>query len=342
MPRDKTTADNPVSESPGPDGPAAPTVAIVHGFNNACGGTENEALQLARLLAPYCEVELWALGEPDPGLAAQFPIRRISLPRWQFPRGAHIVLPGASRVGWWAYFSRPGVVSLIANTLTPERLVRRVRRWKRVPKQALKVFYVSEAQRQGMSFPGEVMTSPVDIERFAPVTTGHAGLRAGRLSRDVDYKHGTDDPALYRELVGQGWQVSLQGATCLEPQLGDAPGIELLPETPDAPEAFLQSLDVFFYRTRDDWYEAFGRVVLEALACGVVVIAEQRGGYAELIEHGSNGFLFETSAEALGYFRQLQDDPALLAQMKQAARESALSLVSADSGQAFMARFTQP
>ncbi len=41
------------------------------------------------------------------------------------------------------------------------------------------------------------------------------------------------------------------------------------------------------------WVEAFGNVVIEALACGVPVIAYKRGGPAEIITHGKTGFLVE-------------------------------------------------
>ena len=39
------------------------------------------------------------------------------------------------------------------------------------------------------------------------------------------------------------------------------------------------------------WNEAYGNVVVEALACGVPVIAYDRGGPGELIVHGENGLL---------------------------------------------------
>lgn len=41
------------------------------------------------------------------------------------------------------------------------------------------------------------------------------------------------------------------------------------------------------------WVEAFGNVAIEALACGVPVIAYQRGGPAEIIRDGKTGFLVE-------------------------------------------------
>jgi UDP-glucose:tetrahydrobiopterin glucosyltransferase len=41
------------------------------------------------------------------------------------------------------------------------------------------------------------------------------------------------------------------------------------------------------------WIEAFGNVAIEALACGVPVIAYRRGGPAEIIAEGKTGFLVE-------------------------------------------------
>jgi UDP-glucose:tetrahydrobiopterin glucosyltransferase len=41
------------------------------------------------------------------------------------------------------------------------------------------------------------------------------------------------------------------------------------------------------------WIEAFGNVAIEALACGVPVIAYRRGGPAEIVQHGKTGWLVE-------------------------------------------------
>ena len=41
------------------------------------------------------------------------------------------------------------------------------------------------------------------------------------------------------------------------------------------------------------WVEAFGNVAIEALACGVPVIAYRRGGPAEIVQDGKTGFLVE-------------------------------------------------
>lgn len=46
------------------------------------------------------------------------------------------------------------------------------------------------------------------------------------------------------------------------------------------------------------WVEAFGNVAIEALACGVPVIAYRRGGPAEIVHHGKTGWLVEPGSVA--------------------------------------------
>jgi glycosyltransferase involved in cell wall biosynthesis len=67
-------------------------------------------------------------------------------------------------------------------------------------------------------------------------------------------------------------------------------------------------------------YESFGLVALEAMACGVAVVASQTGGLPEVIENGSTGLLVPPGdanalAEAIG---QLLSDPVKRARMGEA------------------------
>ena len=55
------------------------------------------------------------------------------------------------------------------------------------------------------------------------------------------------------------------------------------------------------------WNEAYGNVVVEAMACGVPVVAYRRGGPSEIIKHGITGFLVDpdNKEELLKYLKKI-------------------------------------
>jgi glycosyltransferase involved in cell wall biosynthesis len=54
-----------------------------------------------------------------------------------------------------------------------------------------------------------------------------------------------------------------------------------------------------------DWPEPFGLVMIEALACGVPVVAFDGGSVPEVIDHGVTGFIVNTLDEAVDATRQI-------------------------------------
>jgi glycosyltransferase involved in cell wall biosynthesis len=163
-----------------------------------------------------------------------------------------------------------------------------------------------------------------DFEAFTPA---HRALESGRftvgrLSRDDQYKHHPQDLRLYRALADRGMRVRLMGASVFRESLGKRESIEVLDTGAIAAPAFLQSLDAFIYRPGPFRGEASGRVVVEAMACELPVVVGRNGGYRELIDHGTNGFLFDTRVEAVEYLDALRSDPALARRVGRAARST--------------------
>jgi glycosyltransferase involved in cell wall biosynthesis len=75
------------------------------------------------------------------------------------------------------------------------------------------------------------------------------------------------------------------------------------------------------------WVEAFGNVAVEAMACGVPVIAYRRGGPAEIVVDGETGFLVEPGDVAALRMRltDVLADPARAGAMGDAARARAVA-----------------
>ena len=91
--------------------------------------------------------------------------------------------------------------------------------------------------------------------------------------------------------------------------------------------ALIRSVDV---AVNVPWYEPFGISTVEAMACGVPVIASRVGGHKDTVVHGETGLLVPprrpgSLAETLG---RLLAEPAVRALFSEASRERAAELYS--------------
>jgi glycosyltransferase involved in cell wall biosynthesis len=120
------------------------------------------------------------------------------------------------------------------------------------------------------------------------------------------------------------------GGTCLAQGVKEGDAIELLAAGTEPVPAFYRSLDAVFYRT-GPFIEAYGRVVLEAMAAGLPVVAHAMGGYAEVIEHGVSGFLIETQEQAFDALMALRDSVVLRRRVGVAARAQAVRVHGAEA-----------
>jgi glycosyltransferase involved in cell wall biosynthesis len=309
------------------------TIHLFNGFLNPCGGSELETLSLYQLLLQAkADVHLWATSSrASARLRGQFPIQRVSMSKAAYPRGGNYVFLGAHwRNKFWPYcIPVPRRLIYVFNTFHPKVIpltakIPALLRWPHT-----EFVLISEFQKRLLGLNGVVHPSPIDIGRFLPDATQQAGraFTVGRLSRDAPNKHNPEDVALYQEWLGLGWQVRMQGATYLADQLAQHDRLQLLPEGEMPAEQFLAGLDVFYYRTGEH-VETFGRVVFEAMACGLPVVCHSHGGYADHIRHGENGFLFDTSAQARQIMAELHADPALRKRIGNNARATVEALFS--------------
>lgn len=123
-------------------------------------------------------------------------------------------------------------------------------------------------------------------------------FRFGRISRvDLDkfsarqiwiYENATA-PVLKKGTI-LGWNERVAG------KCGQLPGyIEGFPACGISQKDFYERVD--FLVTANDTTENLPRVFFEAAAAGVLVIADRRGGWTQLIEDGVNGFLCDSDRE---------------------------------------------
>ena len=306
--------------------PPAATDATLHLINplrNPYGGSERRTIETARLLRRVAPVEVWCARDCAPSLRREAGAQIINPALMSFPRRGTLVFVGTYfSVGRWIALASPRRVLVIFKTNQPLWLRANLARIAASGCSA-EVVYTPIGLRARHRGVGPVLESTIDLGRFAFRDPREAPARAftvGRLSRDDVTKHHAEDPALYRRLAAAGVRVRLMGATCIAAELAGVPGIEILPEGAMPALAFLRSLDAFIYRTSDTWYEAFGRVVFEAMAAGVPVACATAGGFAHYLVSGANALVAPSTDALVGAVLALRDDPALAAQLARRAR----------------------
>ncbi len=339
--------DVPPSRTTGP-APRDRTIHLVNPLWDPNGGADRRTVDLYKLLGRDHPVRLWSEYRVDDAFR-HLDVETIR--PWRHPRGGTIVLVGVYfRNGWWIRRTDASRIVVIYNTSQPDRLQKTLRRIG--DHRGLKIVYTSQAlgdaTRRDPRFrlderplldDGLVLESFVDPSAFDAVfearrRSGHRrpGERftVGRLSRDNPRKHHPSDPRFFTALAHRGMRVRVMGGASLSLSLHDEPNVELLPAGAVPSAAFLSTLDAFYYRTHPAYFEAFGRVVLEAMLSGLPVVAESRGGYASWIRHGENGFLFDDPREAALQLDALSADPTLRARVGAAAHATARTLFGED------------
>jgi len=134
-----------------------------------------------------------------------------------------------------------------------------------------------------------------------------------------------DALALCRELPLKLLVVGADEVSAYEPTIracGLADRVRFLDPSPDVLQ-FYAAADVYVGPSLED---AFGLPILEAMACGLPVIASNRAGASEIITNGKDGLILREAQDAqelAGKLRILQANPDLCRQMGEEACKTA-------------------
>lgn len=167
-----------------------------------------------------------------------------------------------------------------------------------------------------------------------PMQVGYAGRFVPEKGVDTLLLALAQTPDVELRLIGAGPERRLYEHLIATHGLSDR--VRLEPSRPSsAMPDFYNALDVLVLpsRTRPNWKEQFGRVVVEAMSCGVAAIVSDSGEPQHLIAAGSAapaGLLFpEDDVEALAAcLARLRDDLSLRTTLSAAARSRAASVYS--------------
>jgi glycosyltransferase involved in cell wall biosynthesis len=194
--------------------------------------------------------------------------------------------------------------------------------------------FVSDTARETLlDRPMKVIYNGVDVDKFRP---GHRQRLPGgrfRLLYVGGWKtlKGVDLLAPIMRELGEGFELHYTGGSAAERDKSGMPAnmhdIGRLGSEGDVVAA-MQDADALLFPSRSEGHPL---VVIEAMACGLPVIATRGSSLAEAVQEGSTGTLC-TMGEADAFARACREfaaDPAHLAKMSHSAREEAATSYSA-------------
>jgi glycosyltransferase involved in cell wall biosynthesis len=172
------------------------------------------------------------------------------------------------------------------------------------------VVSISDAQRVPLPEAGWVATIhhglPCNLFTFHP-TPGNYLAFLGRISPEK----GVDRAIAIATAAGERLRIAAKVDAAdrdyfdrdIRPLL-DNPLIEFIGEIPDSEKnTFLGGAKALLFPI--DWPEPFGLVMIEAMACGLPVIAFPGGSVREIIDDGVTGFVVDTVEDAADAVRQI-------------------------------------
>ncbi len=196
---------------------------------------------------------------------------------------------------------------------------------------------INVLRAKGYPGPVDVVGNAVDADLFRPLdkeacrrALGVSGFVVGYVGRLIEAKGLMDivealpgSPAdLTLVFVGTGpFQEALQTRVA---QLGMAAKVRFLPprKMADLPQV-MNAFDALLLvsRTTTTWKEQFGRVIIEAQACGTPVIGSDSGAIPEVIDRGGLVVREGHAADIASAIRRLKENPALARETGQLGRQ---------------------
>lgn len=317
-----------------------PTLHLLGRFDDPHAGADRTLLEIGAALAGVREVRYWADGRVHPLFQANGVVP-VNPGAALHPQGGMLLLAGVHiRLGEWLRQAQLSRVALRYNLPNHGALFAMIESLRDSCDLEPEIFFVSPALQAAVNLPGIIEPSLIDIGPFLKILprADRGQITVGRLSRDVIEKHHPRDLSLYKMLAAQGIRVRVMGGTCLRTTLGQTPGIELIEAGAESQTEFLQSLDIFFYRT-GSMYEAYGRIIFEAMASGLPVVASVHGGYAAWTGENSGVTLVATQEAALNAVLELCASKSLRETLGGRARTAALALHGTEAKKAVLAYY---
>ena len=310
--------------------------ASVHLIGRAYGGDHDDAWllrRLAHILDRDCTI--WAAdGKGTDGWGAR-QAKLLDAAVGAIPRGGTHVFVGVEfDCAAWIERANAGRVIVFCQSAAPTRYIDQLREIARHGARPIELVFPSQAMAHRFGQGHTVLPPLIEVGRareFPPYEERLAEMSPlwpiGIVGQNQQSVCEPSDGDFVTELASATGRLHVYDPGRMRYLLGGSPMVRFFERRPAGLEAFLTRLACFVHRTETWWQDTVGRELYGAMALGVPVLCPQHSIHAERIEHGVDGLLYGSSAEAHGLLSDLRQSPTTAAAMGRAGRDKVRALL---------------
>jgi hypothetical protein len=302
--------------------------ASVHLIGRANAGDHDDSWsvrRLAHVLDRDCT--LWAAdgNGPDGGLGEA---KLIDAATGAVPRGGTHVFVGVDfDCAAWIERANAARVIVFCQSAAPTRYLDQLREIARHGARPVELVFPSQAMADRFGQGHTVLPPLIDLERAGEFASYEERLGTlspawpiGIVGQNPQFVCEPPDGEFISGLASITGRLDVYDPGRIRYVLGASPMVRFFPRRPAGLEPFLARLACFVHRTETWWQDTVGRELYGAMALGVPVLCPRASIHAERIEHGVDGLLYGSSAEARELLSDLRQSPATAAEMGRAGR----------------------
>jgi glycosyltransferase involved in cell wall biosynthesis len=221
-------------------------------------------------------------------------------------------------------------VLVIAQPSLPSTYLERLRRLAADGGRPVTLMFTSRAKARRFGCDAIVVPPPVDLAAFdaAPRKAARpsATIRVATVGQDGRRVVTADDTPLLQAIAEHAGELALLDPGPLRFHVGMSAAVQCIGRGELPVGAFLAETDVYFHRVHPWWAEDEGQLLFGAMALGVPALCHRSSIYAEYVDDGVDGWLYDDDATVLAAIDALRADRARLAQAGDAAQAKARRL----------------
>jgi hypothetical protein len=288
--------------------------------------------RLAALLAPERPTIWCAEGDREPGAQT----RALAPGVGGFPEGGCHVFVGIDiDCSEWIERGSAERVVVLCQPAAPSHYLRQLRAIARDGARRVELVFPSRAMSACFGAGHAVLAPPIATdaefagEPRAAAASGR-GFTAGLIGRLWQAVSPNEDAHFLRRLGVASERLEIYDPGALRYVVGLDPAVRCRVRGTTAMRRFLRSVDCLLHTGGRWWLEGDGRELFLAMADGVPIVCPRASIFAEYIEDGVDGLLYDERDEALEHLERLRRTPTLRAELARAVQAKMAALVSAE------------